>query len=460
LEGVEVVRFESLPAWQQHRAATIAEACRMVSQMVTNGTPKLEALRTVADAYNGKELIDGKHKLKVSAATLRRFYDREWRHGRKEPRNYVQHYTAARAQEVPKDLITEWRRRLTIKGQQYGAHAYKQIQNEWAAGQSIPGLGTWIEHWQSTHPGHEIPNKPPAFPFSYSTMQRYRPSKLVMAMANQGIAAARQMITKIQRDYSTLRPCELYALDDVKLDVAVIDDVSGTYKAVEPVMYVMMEGCSRYIAGFVTRGAESIVAQDVDALVAHVLGTLGVGNGYPTHIIFERGTVACSEARQQFLEGLFPERLFIHRTGMNSGKTSVGAFKDAATGKPYSKGMIEAFMRKLHIRLSHLPGQTGNKYARRPASLGNQIEAAESLAYMRAATGLQLESAALLTLSQLNTVVREAIKDYNHDRDHGMSGFHSILQVETAPNVWKDTNQIIEPDGSEGGLQWGPTPKD
>lgn len=414
---------------------------------------KLAAIKYVADAF-AHEVIEGR-KLRLSAANLRRYYT-AWQKGYRDPSHFVLCYKKTEP-KIERELITEWQRRMVENGKQCARQVYREMEEDWKRGDDIPGLGTWQFWWRRNHKDHPLPDIAPRFPVSYTTLLRNKPNNVIMAMAADGIAAARQLLVKIDRDYSTIRPAELYILDDVKCDVAVIDDVNGTNATVEPTIYFMMDAASRFIPGYVTRGAASILGADVDALIAHVLSTMGIGRNYATHILFERGTVACTEARKKYLEGLFKDRLFIHRTGLASGKTTAGEFQDRAIGKPYSKGVIEAFNRKLHIRLSRLPGQTGNSYQNRPGHLQKRIEHAETLAYLRSNLGVNLESTPLLTMTQFSFVLREAINDYNNSRDHDMTGFHRVVQVETAPGVWKDTNQIISPNEvMQGGTTWGP----
>jgi hypothetical protein len=466
-----------LPEWQRQRAQKLHAICLEVASAPSG--KKLAAIAHAVKQYDGIMLSNGAGELKplrLSVPTLRRAV-KAWANGGGNEFAFELGYCPAR-RKVPRDLIIEWKRRLTTPGTTHdgrkSAHdVYNKLKAEWNAGFKIPGLGTWQEWWTLTHqrngktphpnPHHNplpqgaresdlsLPTHPPRFPFSYSAMLRYRPDVATAALGNLGIAAARDALSRITRDSSELRPCEIFALDDVKADVVTLDDWSGELKLIEPTLYLMMEIGSRFIAGFVTRGTDAILQSDVDALIAHVLGSLGIGNGYATHILFERGTVACSEARQVFLEGMFPGRIYIHRTGMNNGAKYPGAYVDKSSGKPCSKGMIEAFMRKLHLRLSALPGQTGsNQRVNEPAEMDARKREAETLAYIETMTGVKLEGP-VLRLSQFNAAVRMAIEDYNNDRNHSCQGFHKALQVEVQPGVFTDVPQITSPPSSDYG---------
>jgi hypothetical protein len=462
-----------LPEWQRERAERLDAICREIE-----GTPKrgrLAVMERAIEQYSGGRLANGARDpkvLRLSGPTLRRALS-QWRNNGRTAQAFELGYTTTSRREVPRDLIFEWQKRLTTPGTTHAGHksaatVYKQLKEDWKAGFSIAGLGTWQE-WsqaqQRPQPGTLTPpngcagdsvhdtragsarytGRIPEFPFSYEAMLRYRPDVATAALGNLGIAAARDALSRLTRDSSGLRLCEVYVLDDVKADLVVLDDWSGSLRLIEPTMYFMMEVGCRFIAGFVTRGTDAILQADVDALIAHVLGDMGIGNGYPTHILFERGMVACSEARQRFLEGMFPGRIFIHRTGMNGGAAYPGAYVDKASGKPCSKGMIEAFMRKLHLRLSALPGQTGSNQrvngTSAPAEMDARKREAETLAAIEQRTGMKLETP-VLRLSQFAELVRLAISDYNDDPDHGCQGFHQQLQMETAPGVWEDVPTI------------------
>jgi len=156
------------------------------------------------------------------------------------------------------------------------------------------------------------------------------------ALAEKGIAAAREVIAHIQRDSSALRPCEVYTLDDKDLDLMVIDDVFGSMRLVRPTIYIMMDMGPRYVAGFVLRPAKA-TAFDVDALIAHVLSSHGVGTG-TSRTSFSSAAPWPVRPRARSTSRNFSSQLFVHRTGMIKGYARAGAYADAATGKPCSKG--------------------------------------------------------------------------------------------------------------------------
>jgi hypothetical protein len=435
-----------LPEWQRARAERLHEICLWLETQTRNGIVPLEAYRQAVARWDKTQLPNGTKPpkiLRLSAgkfgAGMRRLYAR-WAGGERKPTDFVLRYNAAARRVVPNALITEFRKRLTAPGKQYSSAVHRDFNNEWKAGCAVPGLGTWREWWAANHPTEPVPPRPPDFPVALGTLRRYRPHVVTRALAERGIAAAREHIAAISRDSSRLRPCEVYTLDDKEFDLHVYDDLFGSGKIVRPVGYLMMDVGPRYIAGCVVRPGKA-TAFDVDALIANTLADHGIGNGYATHILFERGTVGCSAAREQFFQANFPGQLFIHRTGMIAGHAHAGAFEDQSTGKPCSKGMIEALMFKLDILLAKFPGQLGNRYQNQPAEAEDRLKQAENLAALEQITGARFDSP-ILRFSEFNFIIRAAIKQYNHDHDHGCQGFHRVLQMEAQPGVWQDLPSV------------------
>jgi len=294
------------------------------------------------------------------------------------------------------------------------------------------------------------------------TVLRRMGTRAVRALGNRGRAAANKHMPHMERDYSRLRKCEYYTLDDARADLVAIDELTG--RVVEVLLYLFMEVSSRQIVGFLCKPKQNIRAEDVDELLAHCLQTdgFGIGVGYVSHIWFERGTTACSEAAQAVLEAGSEGSIKVHRTGMDGGTRWIGAARDKSSGHANGKAVIESFVRNLHRRLIHLPGQRGNNYANQPANLGvgegdvidpskrkinGTLKAeAERLAQFKltamaagATADLKLP---LLTISALQREIAAALKTYNTDRRHGMQGYHTITEAEVGPGVWRQVSTL------------------
>lgn len=437
-----------LPAWQRRRAERLDAACRAVHDAVAAGEPLHSAFARLATAHDRTPLDDdgGPRLLRLSAASLRRHYA-AWR---TNP-TWTVFACAYKAPppRVPRDLIDEYQRRATLPGQTELSVAYQTLVRDWSQGLALPGLGTWRDYYRRHHPAHPIPHAAPDFPYSYRTFLRHQPTAPLRTLGNRGQAEARKLLPCVERNYASLRPCELYVLDDVRLDLVCLDDATG--RPLETRCYVMLEAASRLIAAFVLRPANAILARDVDACLARGLAALGLGHNYPTHILFERGTVACSSPAQTLLEHASQGAIVIHRTSLDGGsRAHPGTHRETSTGHWMGKGVIESFMHCLHLALRPLPGQRGPSWDRAPASLGfagldashtpgSLAWEAEKLAQIELASGRRLRlELGLLTFTQVSAAVRAAIKTHNETRGRSYTGHGTITQCEVAPGVWED----------------------
>ena len=450
--------------WQRDRALRIHSAFTALElSMVNERAPLVESLEVLAARLDGTAL-DGGRVLRASWRTLRTLYYK-WRDGGRKATAIISDYKSPNhILRMPDELAKEVQKLATTKtgardknGNAIEAPAIrKALQKRWWAGEALPGLGTWQEWWANVHPALPLPANPPVFPWGDKTIARRMGAKALRRMGNIGHAAALKHMPSMKRDYSKLRKCELYTLDDVRLDLIALCELTG--KPVDVVLYVLMEVASRSIVSFVLKPKNAIRAEDVDEMIAHGLQAdgFGIGIGYPTHIWFERGTVACSEAAQRVLEAGSDGGIIIHRTSMDGGVSWIGSAADKASGHSAGKAAIESFNRNLHRYLLHLPGQRGNNYANMPANLGagdpnlkdasksergTLAHSAELLGQFKITAALLGHSAdlklPLLTISQLQQEVRKVMQEHNDRRGHDFQGFHFDTEAEVAPGVWQ-----------------------
>jgi len=457
------------PRWQLERACRLHREFRDIALVIQcEGLPLTKLLADLAARLAGVPLDGGKRVLRASTGTLVRMWYVWDGAGRKATSLIPNHRAPAHVRHMPAELCAEIQRIASDRSGGRDMHANgidgatirKQLAKKWQAGESLPGVGTWREFWARTQPGAPLPPVAPDFPWSTKTVVRKMGSKAVRIMGNVGRAKAAKHLPHMQRDYSKLRKCEYFTLDDARADLVAIDELTG--RVVDVLLYLFMEVASRQIIGFLCKPKNNIRAEDVDELVAHSLQTdgFGVGIGYASHIWFERGTVACSEAAQAVLEAGSEGAIKVHRTGMDGGTRWIGAARDKSSGHANGKAVIESFVRNLHRRLIHLPGQRGNTYANQPANLGvgeasvkdpskrnvdGTVKAeAERLAQfkltaMAAGTACDLKLP-LLTISSLQREIAATLKSHNTDRGHGMQGFHSITEAEVGPGVWRQVS--------------------
>lgn len=462
-------RLTQSNAWNRARALKLHEHFQSAALAVQGGAKIGEALAQVRKLVDGLLLHfpGGEMRLELSKTTVRREWD-YWNQGGRDGRAVEAHIRRPEAllcayvagcgghRAMPRLLVKEFARRLTLPTGGRDKHGKSPITAVWAtiradyaAQRPLPGVD-----YAGVPMGAEIP-------WTYSTACRRKPARTLRALGNRGASAAKNISAYVSLDYSRLRKGELYTLDDVRLDITCIDEATG--RAIEVVLYVFMEVASRMIVGYVLKPAAAIHQEDVDELLAHMLQVPGFGIGvdYVTHILFERGTVACSDAAKALLEGVTDGRLKVHRTGMVGGVRWVGQARDKARGNAAGKAVIESFNRWLHYALLHLPGQRGNDFGNQPQNLGDMngagfferpksggartmkgtlIDQAEQLAQFEIAAGRRVQlKLPMLRLFELNEAVRDAIKKHNTEPGHDYRGHGEFLEEEIAPRVWRET---------------------
>lgn len=437
--------------WQRERALILHNAfIEAKREIELEGRKLLQALAGVHGRVSARVLSNGKF-LRVgnlvrgrSATLVRAWYD--WQSGGCKPEALLQEKKGFAAKMTP-ELVREFQRRCTMPGCMNFSAAIKSLKDDWSRGEHVPGLGDRFE-WCFKHGLNA--NEVPEFPISDKTFYRWKPSKRERALGTRGVAAMRQVASFVDMDYSKLRKCELFTLDDVRLDIICIDERTGY--AVEVVCYILMEVASRSIVAWLMKPANAIKQEDVDELVAYGLQCegYGIGKDYVTHIKFERGTVACSESAKLALEGASEGRIKIHRTSMDGGVRWIGAPADKASGHAAGKAVIESFNRKLHLALMNLPGQRGNKFENQPSNLGyvgpKQVTPGSLIAEAQKIDRFNFLSGGrcrlnmpMLYLMELHKAVRDAIDKHNHEDGHDYNDHGTFAQAEVAPGVWKET---------------------
>lgn len=450
----------SMPRWQRERALLWERICMDFDHLKSSGLATESIIAELKRRYDGEVIDDGKaaRPLKLSGVTIKRMM-RKWRKGGRKATAFKIDYIPGK-KRMPQALVNEFQRRLTLEGMRNVSPVIDWIERDWIKGEHIPGLGTWREWWVAHHKNKPLPQQPPKFPFSLYTFYRKQPLRALRALGNKGIAAFNCEAPTISRDYSRLRPGELYVMDDKRPDLLIIDDFTG--EVTDVAIYVCLEGSSRRAVGFTARPAKAMNAQDVIALIARVLAAEGYSEEYITHILLERGTVAVPERLAKRIEQYAEGHIFIHRTGMDGGTRAPGFAADKSSGHWMGKGVIESFMRKLDLLIMHLPGQRGNRAENMPANLahtfkrkvaqtedgqvvyreikGGVAAEAEMLAKCEIMLGrkIGLESP-LLYLSEFNSILRELMLAYNASRDHECTDFGKVSQYwDDAEQNWKD----------------------
>ncbi len=475
-------RLATSQAWNRARALKLHEHFQTVALLVVcwhpfelrRGAKLKHELARVSRLLHHRELTfsdpgapegKGTFLMEASVKTLDKEF-RYWRNGGREDQEREEHVRRPEAllcaykagcgghRRMPRELVQEFQRRCTLPtggrdkhGKSPVSVAWDSIRRDYELQRPLPGID-----YEGVPLGAEIP-------WHIRTAYRKKPARTLRALGNRGASAHKNVGAYVNLDYAKLRKSELFTLDDVRLDIVCIDEATG--QAIEVVIYVLMEVASRIIVAYVMKPAAAIQAEDVDELLAHGLQTpgFGMGVGYVTHILFEKGTVACSDGAKAVLEGVTHGRLKTHQTGIVGGVRWIGGPRDKARGNAAGKAVIESFNRWLHFALLHLPGQRGNLHENQPQSLGDLgqtrftdrnsqrqmkhtlIDRAEQLAQWDIASGGRLKlKLPTLYLFQLNEAVRDAIKRHNTEPGHEYRGHGTHFQAEVAPGLWESTD--------------------
>lgn len=483
--------FARTTEWQRQRAILLHREFLAIETAIANGARVENEIAATSQRLSDHviEWTDGRGRtrskpLRASVPTLFRAR-RQWFEGGKTYTALLHDYhSAGHHQPIPAELDLEIR---TLASAATGGRnkeqlapatfAARELKRLWFEGAPIPGLGTWQDWWRTNPRTATLPFPPsiPDFPFSDRTIARHAGHVAIRKLGNVGFAAAKKHLPTIERDYSTLRKAELFTLDDVRLDLMAWDEFTSQVVPVEA--YIMMEVGSRFIPSFVLRSGGKIKARDVKALIAAGLAKTGLPIDYTCHILFERGTLACSDELKEFLEGVSNGIIQVRKTGMIDNVRWIGAAADKSRGNSAGKAVIESFNRSLHYRLLHLPGQRGNTRENEPHNLGvadrdrlrgtgpdagriNRTRrpssadgAADSLVayterlarFKRVASihGFDCDiQFPLLTVSQLEAQVAAAIDRHNNEPGHAYQGHHKRALVETSPGVFEPLNGV------------------
>lgn len=343
--------------------------------------------------------------------------------------------------QVPGELIRAFKA-LCVMPDMNVAAAHRKLEMDWQVGREVPGIGKMEEARQP-------------FPFKVTQLRKFAPSMGARKLGNRGNAEARRdALPYMTRTHEQLRACELFVMDDTRINVTVMNDINGFPAQLK--CYIAMEVASRKIVGYVIREG-NMRASDVDALMSRILRTCGLArrdSGYKSTFLFERGTVACSDQKQALLEAMFPGQIEIRRTSMDGGRNMPGDYAQAASGHWMGKGVIESFMRTLGYITRHIDGQRGSNYRVAPAMVGypgkkgahagsmvdeaqTLIKSAMAAAYFKSngaetsphareaveAMGLEVPT---MFVSEFRQAFALSIMAYNQETDHRREGFRQV----------------------------------
>jgi hypothetical protein len=369
----------TLPLADLAEFSALAERRRVEVQLALRLLARVDALRaqgaTLTQAVATVAAAAKHQAVGCSAPTLlRKFYAyaaaRDWR-------ALVNHYKGPNTQ--PAEFIQEVKRVAELN-QRSIAEALEQLRERWAAGEVIPGYGTWIDLYLSRHPDRALPKVWPRgfFPDGWSprNLQRYGPKKGARTLYQRGLAAAKKHFPSVTRDPSQLRPLELIAIDDFELDCycvfagdaenkPAVSRVAGllaidvgTRRKLHWGMGQRLEREERAPDGTVRTVRTGISRLDVQLFLQSLFSKFGLPD-YPITLLVENAAAAISPELALSISTLFDGRVRIERTGLIEHRTLTNGFTERG-GKPWEKGWIESAFNSLWNKLGAMKGYKGS----------------------------------------------------------------------------------------------------
>lgn len=443
--AANVESLKGVPKWQRERMQALHEICIEIERLIADELLTLKkAVKRVLGANAGRMLPteQGDMKpLRISVGGLNVKLSTWRRQGRTIMAFKPSDRQGGKAR-IPRELVNEYHREATKPGVVSDHAAYDQLCRRWKAGEEIPGLGTWQKWFSTRWPKLAIPTVVPEFPFTYSAMQRLAAGRALKKWGRRGMAAALKDMPWIERDPSQLRPGELIVFDDARLDLIAIDEL--TKRPTEHKVYLAMEWGSRLIPAYILRPGTSLISNDVDSLVCMALKAVGIPKDRPAHLYFEQGTLTMSDELARFLRNVSGGRFQVHFSKMNRSRPYTTAPMEEASGHWMAKAVIESFFRRLHSRLTFVPGQRGSNYMIQPATLGwtgqdqrpkpgTLVAEAQKLLEIEMSMQHRIRlNLGIMWTSEVHTVLDQAIADHNNARGHDYAG-HGMVTVRRSP---------------------------
>lgn len=316
-----------------------------------------------------------------------------------------------------------------------GEQAIISIHRQWRTGrnhrgelQPIPGYeAAWDQRNVALLPDGWHPTN-----IRKQLRKRGKFSKAVKALRHEGIAAARAFVPQVHSTRKELRFMEEVQFDDVRCDFRVLDTVTG--QICDLWLLVARDRATTMLLGFGMRpalaredGTQShLKLQDMKQLFGWLLETYGLPAWTMTAKI-EHGTATLSEAVKASLEEMLGDRISVSYSSMIGGKSSAG-YAERALGNSRGKAMLESLNRLMHMMASHLPGQIGAHYGKRPAeAIARETEAQEIWRTHKPEDREQL-AYPVLTLAQARTALFEIFRQQNQRTDHDCEGFDKVIE--------------------------------
>lgn len=354
---------------------------------------RVHSLRAMPNANLGKAIAtvasQHRHQMRgcAPASLLRKYYallGGNWR-------SLVAEYKGPSALPA---AFEQYVKRLAEENHRGMGQAWELIHQQWRAGHSIPGYGTWIEYYCEVYPKLALPKVCPRtlLPPGWSKRNLYRhaPNKGARMLALRGIAAAKKYFPSLKRDPSGLRPMEIVVIDDFVLNSYCAFPGDAQHKPqLAPAAGLLAKcvGMRRNLVwgigaqvlreekqpdGTIKQVRCGIRRVDVQMLLHDLFQKFGLPD-YPITIICENATAAIAPELELALKTLFEGRVRVERTGLIDHRTLSNGFTEKG-GMPWEKGWIESTFNLLWNIMGTVPGYKGsNERLNGPGDLDAKI---------------------------------------------------------------------------------------
>lgn len=358
--------------------------------------------------------------------------------------------------KMPQEFIDELNRRVDGNPRSIAA-AIKGLRADWTRGKSIPGYGTWKDHYERTHPGRPVPRICPGHPKSWSAenLRRYVDSskfrRKAVVVGRSAAAAHRPLVLGTRQGlwvHSHLmwddvwhdlfvnslaqrqggRPLELFAHDyysarKVRYGLRIrTEDDNGKATGLTGKMMRMLVAATYYLDGYSPRGTVNVA---------------------------EHGTAAFSDAMESILYDASGGLITVQRSGMQGNAAHLGQYNGTRSGNPRFKASLESSNNLLHNLEAFLPGQTGPSRERRPEQLDGMLNYNKRL--LAAYQQLPPDRAALLKfpileLGQYMQVLGDIYRFMEEDTEHRLEGWAEcghIMQELHLLGEWRTADDVM-----------------
>ncbi len=402
-------------------------------------------LKPLGRGHSAKRLIDRYREFRSRGRDARCLV-RKWKNGRQgQPEEFIKFWQWLAGQNKRDDGTSgAWRRLI---------HEY------WAAGEHVPGYGTWQSWFIKTFPNKAMPKHCPTSTidlppgWSYANALRYLPKKSVVKAMRQGFKAAHDHQKHLQRDRSRLLPLQLVAIDDFWLDQMFYSTTLGHGKAFRSVGIMARDVATGCIVGWFIKPRtedefgkkQGIKQTEVKALLRLILEGQGLPP-YPITFLVENAAASISQQTEAMLHANFGDRIKIERTGVYNDLLLKSGFPEKG-GKPWEKSWVESYIRLIHTTAGHLPGQTGNRYDNAPGNLPQVVKYTERLLQHPELEREDLQKLRLPLLSfEDGYRIYSGILDLLEQRtDHKMQGFDKVTVWRREPgDPWQPESEMFQ----------------